>query len=96
MNDGLGAPQSLFLLNGDFLAAQVSGFVDRIMTDKDATDARRIARAYPILFGRPPTPDEVEAGIKFLANAKAEVSPRQAWERYAQVLLCTNELIYVE
>jgi hypothetical protein len=87
------APQALFMLNGDFMAQQVGGFVDRITADKSLDNAGRIDRAYLTLFGRHPSTEEKRVGLRFLSSVKDQ---RSAWEQYAEALLCTNELVYVE
>jgi len=95
------APQALFLLNNSFALAQVPAFAERIMADKSGTDASRLERAYVLLYSRPPTKQETTVGLEFLArasqkNAAEKDAARLAWEEYCQVLLCANELIYVD
>ncbi len=50
------------------------------------------------LFGRPAEPHEVEVGRRFVeSRPKAEGSDSPtAWEEYAQVLLLTNEFMFVD
>ncbi|HZK79856.1 MAG TPA: hypothetical protein VFC46_02290, partial [Humisphaera sp.] len=56
--------------------------------DSDA----RIRRLYLLAFGREPTPREIEIGGRMLADDK-NVNP---WDRYCQVILSTNEFVYVD
>ena len=56
---------------------------------KEAGEEARIRRAYKILFGRDPLPKELAAGREFL-RGKAN-----AWPEYTQVLLASNEFLYV-
>jgi hypothetical protein len=86
------APQALFLLNNPFAITQARALADRLRRMADE-DRFKIDRAYALLFGRPPTPEEISIGLSTLAAAE---SPQAAWEAYAQVLLCTNEFLYVD
>jgi hypothetical protein len=58
-------------------------------------------RLYRICFGRPADKDEVALGLKFLTAEKA-AQPQtpsghlNAWEKYAQVLLLSNEFAFVD
>jgi hypothetical protein len=66
------------------------------------TDEQKIARAYEILFQRPPDAEELAAGVQFLAdekNQKAEDDYREepvtAWTLYARALLSSNEFLFL-
>jgi hypothetical protein len=87
------APQSLFLLNDPFMLEQTKALADRLLAPPDLTNEQRIANAYELLYGRPPTAGEISLGAAFLA--KHSGTP-DAWREYCQVLLCANELIYVD
>ncbi len=93
------APQALFLLNNEFALKQVSRIVERIFATAADDDGARIAAAYELLYGRPPTHNESQLGGRFLAAARAKAqgaASRAAWEEYCQALVCANEFIYVE
>ena len=94
------APQALFLLNNPFALAQVPPIVERIFSVATNSDPERIERGYQLLYGRPPAPDEVALGLRFLEAARKNKpgtdADRAAWEEYCQALLCTNEFIYLE
>jgi hypothetical protein len=86
------APQALFLLNHPFALEQAKALAKRVQSEaKD--DEGRIARAYQLLYGRPPSADETQIGQEFLRRA-----PKQdrAWEEYCHILVCANEFIYVD
>jgi hypothetical protein len=89
------APQALFLVNSPFVQAQARHLARRLIERVPGDDAARIDRAYRCLFGRPPRAEEVEIGRSFLAHAAAR-GPDAAWFDYAHLLLCSNELIYVD
>jgi hypothetical protein len=79
--------QRLFFLNSDFLKDQAAAFAERLATQPDG--APRIRAAYRILFGREPSEREILLGLDFL-RAKPG-----AWPAYAQVLLSSNEFVFV-
>jgi hypothetical protein len=84
------APQALWLLNHPFGAARAKALARRLLTGA-GDDAARVGRAYRLLYGRSPRPEEVKAGVAFLAGGGAT-----AWEEYALVLLCANEFAYAD
>ena len=101
------APQSLFLLNHPFvmqllpsMAAVASQGLTPHSTDQEFSTS--IQQLYERLYARPATPLELELGIGMLRNHWSHTSGDQrqdafveAWQQYCQVLLCTNELIYL-
>ncbi len=90
------APQALFLLNHPFVLDQARALGDRLRA-LPGDDAARIGRASLLLYGRPPTDEELAIGRDLLARSLASGgTPERAWQAYAQVLLCSNEFIYVD
>jgi hypothetical protein len=88
------APQALFLLNHPFVLEQKAALARRILQDAQANDDKtRIEKTYLLLYGRPPTEEELRIGLEFLARQR---SPKEAWGAYCEILLCANELIYVD
>ncbi len=80
--------QQLFFLNSSFAQDRARGLAARV---EQAGDNRaRIRKAYRILFQRSPDPEELKLGLQYLASS------RDAWPRYAQALLGSNELVFVE
>lgn len=88
------APQALFMLNHPFALEQASQLARR-SAEWGPSDRARLERLYVVLFGRPPNEREIEAGVELLADARRE-SPDTAWDAYCQVLLCSNEFLYVD
>jgi hypothetical protein len=86
------APQALFLLNNPFVLAQTQALAKRFL-DMGKDDEARINRAYHLLYGRPPTTEESTVGRVFLRRAGGG---EQAWQEYAEILLCANEFVYVD
>jgi len=79
--------QQLFFLNSSFVEARAGALVKQVGTAGTLED--RVKRTYRIVFGRDATPDEIRVGTAFLA------SKPDAFKPYAQVLLSSNELLFV-
>ncbi len=79
--------QQLFFLNSGFLEARAGALTRRIGTA--GTPEERIRKMYRIVFDREATPDEIRIGSAFLSGKK------DAFRPYAQVLLSSNELLFV-
>ena len=73
------------------------------------TEQDKIKAIYRRLFARNPDPNEIELGMQYLAqqkkeyNKQAAVKPQKGkpnllnpWEQYAQLLLMTNEFMFVD
>jgi mono/diheme cytochrome c family protein len=80
--------QGLFLLNSDFMMAQAEALAKRVAGA--ATDAARISQAYRLLFGRDAQEEEIKLGRDFLRDKP------NAWAEYTQVLLSSNEFLFVQ
>ncbi|MBM4002477.1 MAG: DUF1553 domain-containing protein [Planctomycetes bacterium] len=77
--------QALFALNSTFMLARSDALAKRVA---DTEPARRVPRLYAVALGREPTPAEVELCESFLAAGTLE--------QLAQVLLMSNELMFVD
>ncbi|AMV16790.1 PSD1 and planctomycete cytochrome C domain-containing protein [Planctomyces sp. SH-PL14] len=93
--------QQLFVLNSEFLAQQARALSQRIAREASADDTVRIAALYSLLFQRDPTEAETQVGLAYLQSPLPEtVAPDvvklSPWERYAQVLLGTNEFLFLD
>jgi len=87
--------QALFAMNSAFVIEQAKGLAARV----DGTDARgRVAALYRRTLTRHPDAAEVESALRFIEAAKADTgeSGLSAWEQLAQILLLTNELLFVD
>jgi hypothetical protein len=92
--------QALFLLNDPFVHEQAKKFAARVLAEDEAV---RVERAYVLLFGRPPTSDEVTVATEYLAKVTAKLGerpglsrPSAAWESLARALFLSNEFVYVD
>ncbi|MEO6809607.1 MAG: PSD1 and planctomycete cytochrome C domain-containing protein [Isosphaeraceae bacterium] len=92
--------QQLFVLNSEFMIQQARSLAARLTAGTDEPDSARIERAFPLVFGRPASPEEVRLGTSFLTSTQdpgeTSSSPLSKWEQYAQVLLGSNEFAFVD
>jgi mono/diheme cytochrome c family protein len=87
--------QQLFVLNSEFMVRNAKALAARL--DRAAgDDAGRIRHAFLLLYGRPVTERELRLGLAFLRGGSASGQTLTRWEQYAQVLLSTNEFLYVD
>ena len=71
--------------------------------DESGDDERRMNRMIEVAYGRGARAEEIEANLKFLAEAEllapaqsdATERRRHAWNVLAQVIVAANEFIYV-
>jgi Protein of unknown function (DUF1553)/Protein of unknown function (DUF1549) len=83
------APQALFLMNSPFAEARSRDLAERLRT-APGDDRGRIQQAYTLLYARPPTGEELNIGLKLLAETNRN------WEEYCQVLLWANEFVMID
>ncbi len=76
--------QSLFFLNSPFMKKQSEALAKRV---GEGDERSRIAKAYGFVYGRAPEAKEHAAAIEFLQSAD--------WVQYLQVLLSSNEFLFV-
>jgi Protein of unknown function (DUF1553) len=86
------APQALFFLNDPFVSEMARALAARLARDEPGGGEPRIRRLHALALGRPPSPAEVDLARQLLA-ADGDVDP---WERYCQVILSSNEFIYID
>ena len=87
--------QQLFALNSPFMVTQAKAFAARVET-LGATDAERITAAYRLAFGRSPDTQEADLAERFLKLPPRKDDKLTRWQQFAQVLLASNELMYVD
>lgn len=102
--------QALFFMNSPFILRQAELLARRI--DREASDDTedRIHQYYRVVFQRDPSPEELQTGIEFIRDSESTAGSmpqksqtasdaeqaNQGWELYAQGLLLSNELIYLD
>jgi hypothetical protein len=90
--------QQLFVLNSDLMAHGAKALAARCCTE-NLDDAKRIRHAFETTLGRPATENEIQLAREFLSEPTAssgDGSKLSRWEQYAQVLLSTNEFMFVD
>ena len=80
--------QKLFALNHPLMLAQAERLAKRLHEEAPESDLARVRRAYEVLYGREASRVEEELALAFLVEA--------SWREYANVLLASNELLYLD
>ena len=91
------APQALMMLNSPFVYETAEALAVRVMAD-GADDAARTQALYERVFGRPATSDDLSrtlAALDVLQGSEADARTL-AWTRVCQVMLASNEFVYVQ
>jgi hypothetical protein len=104
--------QALFLMNSPFLHDQARLLAASVRPDVSADPSEGIRRLYRRVFLRAPGPDELALAEEFLRRRSGPALPSadgwkravnskagealSPWEQLAQVLILTNEFMFVE
>ncbi|HVR76151.1 MAG TPA: DUF1549 and DUF1553 domain-containing protein [Planctomycetota bacterium] len=84
--------QKLFVLNSRFLIEKSRALAMRLSRERGPDDAARVERAYRLLHGRGPDVEERRLALEYLSGG----GEGDVWERYAHVLLASNELMFLD
>jgi len=93
--------QALFLLNSEFVHEQARHLAQRTALALLGGSARRVEMIYQLVLGRAPTDQERQLAEGFLHQAgpvktEGDGTPFDAWEQLSQVLLASNEFMFVD
>jgi hypothetical protein len=90
--------QALFAMNSEFALQQARALAGRPEVAGRIAPPDRIEALYRAVLGRRPDEAESELATRFIeeAEASADGSRLGAWEQYAQVLLSSNEFLFVD
>jgi hypothetical protein len=101
--------QALFLMNSPFLHEQARRLSREIPLEPDSSSAKdpesAVCRLYRRVFGRLPEGDELPLATAFIRSQADSWKPGQStrgepqlspWEQLSQVLLLTNEFMFVD
>jgi hypothetical protein len=89
--------QQLFVWNSPFIQQQAAALVQRLRTEVRGGTEDRVQRAYRLLYGRSATPSQVQRAVEFLTAGEPGETPTEArWQQYAQVLLGSNEFLFID
>ena len=86
--------QQLFVLNGEFVRRQAKELVERVHREAAQGDAARVQLAYELLYARQASQDELVLAAEYLGED--DPTRRERWLQYAQVLLGSNEFLFVD
>ncbi len=86
--------QKLFMLNSPFMLSRAAALSARLAKNALQGDAARAQQAYMLLFGRNADAAELKLALGFLHGPPGAGMSR--WEQYAQILLASNEMLYVD
>ncbi len=84
--------QALFLLNSPFVAEQAHALAEQ--SAGDGADTDRLTRLYREALGRIPSSEEAADAHEFLTDPETPAGNR--WDELAQVLLMSNEFMFVD
>jgi len=94
------APQALFMMNSDFMSERSDSFAEFLLKGKSIDESQRIQQAYRIALSRSPTAQEIQNAIQYITNFPAKAAGREAylggWQSFCQILMASNEFIYVD
>ncbi|MFI5458125.1 MAG: PSD1 and planctomycete cytochrome C domain-containing protein [Isosphaerales bacterium] len=104
-NDTTVPSQSLYLMNSSFVRDQSRQLGKRLLEDSRFNDTARIGLATLYCLGRAASDAETTAALAYLERFVTELettgttpeeAKRAAWQSFCQVLLCSNEFLYVD
>src|SRR5207249_3367685 len=91
--------QQLFVLNSPFVVDAAKALAARVQQES-GDDEARVQRAFSLAYGRPALDEELRLATGFLSGhdsaAEQQANRLTRWERLAQVLLGSNEFLYVD
>ncbi|HZN65694.1 MAG TPA: DUF1549 and DUF1553 domain-containing protein [Tepidisphaeraceae bacterium] len=87
--------QKLFMLNSPFMAGQAKALAARVAKEAPADETARVRHAYRLLFAREPDGAELEMSLSFVRKPE-NAQGMTRWEQLAQVMLISNEAMYVD
>lgn len=79
--------QRLFFLNSAFVERRADELACRL--EKVTSPEAKVQQAYEILFQRAPSKEELRLGLDYVKSESG------SWRKYTQVLLASNEFVYI-
>ena len=91
------APQALFMMNSSVMLKHSRTMAESLLKREGVDDAARIRDAYERALGRPPSSQEIDQGLTYIAHMEQEWKGNKlnAWQSYCKSLLASNEFIYL-
>jgi len=88
--------QALFLMNSPFVLQQARNLAHRGEVESAGSSGEKVSALYRLVYQRPATPQELRLGEQFIAAQSPSDGSLLPLEKYAQVLLVSNELIFLD
>jgi hypothetical protein len=90
--------QALFGMNAPFMMEQARALAARPEVIRETDSARRVKTLYRMILNRQPEPAETPLALDFIAASEGsrEKSRLDPWQQFVQVLLLTNEFLFVD
>ncbi len=89
--------QQLFVLNSPFMREMATAFAGRVVREVPADLDSQVRHAYQLLYGRDPTPRQLQFARDYLAPGASDAGALdEFWKQYAQALLGSNETAFVD
>jgi len=89
--------QALTMLNSEFLGEAAEDFAARLRRETRDAPSTQVRRALQLVLCRPPTADEIEAGVKLMQELRAEAThPAVALQQFCLMTFNLNEFFYLD
>ncbi len=97
------APQALYVMNSPFILQESKSFA-KLLESSATNETERIKQGYVRAFARPPSLIETKRALNYLNRYQAQLTSiekdskkqrQMAWESLCQILLASNEFIYL-
>lgn len=88
--------QALFAINSPFVVVQAQALAKRPELASQTEAPAKVAALYRLTLNREPTSAELAESLEFVTAPTDADSKLTAWEQLAQVLLSSNELMYLD
>lgn len=91
------APQALFMMNSSIILQHSRKMATDLLARPGLDDSSRIREAYERALSRPPTPDEIDLALSFVARTQQQWQgdKTMAWQSLCKSLLASNEFVYI-
>ena len=96
------APQGLFLMNSPFVLRTTEALATRLLNEESVDRDQRLERLYALVYQRTPSERESKNGLAFVDrfsqvhNGKdGDRDSSAAWQALCQVLVSSNEFLYL-
>jgi hypothetical protein len=98
------APQALFMMNGSVVLKHSRLLAENLLRERDREDAGRIREAYERALSRPPTAQETDQALTFIAKVEKALAEKHnageehrvlAWQSFCKALMASNEFAYL-